>query len=99
MCVYLYRQNKYTQYTYIDYVNKNFYFGCDYSVSRLTALQKIINYSLHKIIESFKIFFNIEIKSYRTLLWYFHGVFLLFGILTAPFLIQFNSTKKIGQDI
>ncbi len=29
MCVYLWIHNKYTQYTYI-YVNKNFYFGCDY---------------------------------------------------------------------
>ncbi len=29
MCVYLYIHNKYTQYTYIYNVNKNFYFGCD----------------------------------------------------------------------
>ncbi len=29
MCVYLYIHNKYTQYTHIYYVNKNFYFGCD----------------------------------------------------------------------
>ncbi len=29
MSVYLYIHNKYTQYTYIYYVNKNFYFGCD----------------------------------------------------------------------
>ncbi len=26
MCVFIY---KYTQYTHIYYVNKNFYFGCD----------------------------------------------------------------------
>ncbi len=25
MCVYLYKHNKYTQYTHIYYVNKNFY--------------------------------------------------------------------------
>ncbi len=29
MVVYLYIDNKYTQYTHIYYVNKNFYFGCD----------------------------------------------------------------------
>ncbi len=29
MHVYLYIHNKYTQYTHIYYVNKNFYFGCD----------------------------------------------------------------------
>ncbi len=27
--VYIYIYNKYTQYTQIHYVNKNFYFGCD----------------------------------------------------------------------
>ncbi len=27
--VYFYIHNKYTQYTHIYYVNKNFYFGCD----------------------------------------------------------------------
>ncbi len=31
MNVYLYIHNKYTQYTHIYYVNKNFYFGYDYS--------------------------------------------------------------------
>ncbi len=29
MCLYLYIHNKYTQNTYIYYVNKNFYSGCD----------------------------------------------------------------------
>ncbi len=29
MCVYLYINNKYTQYTYIYNVNQNFYFGLD----------------------------------------------------------------------
>ncbi len=29
MCVYLYIHNKYTEYTQIYSVNKNFYFGCD----------------------------------------------------------------------
>ncbi len=29
MCVYLYIHNKYTQYSHIYYVNKNFYLGCD----------------------------------------------------------------------
>ncbi len=29
MSVFLYIHNKYTQYTHISYVNKNFYFGCD----------------------------------------------------------------------
>ncbi len=29
MCVHLYEHNKYTQYTYIYYVNENLYFGCD----------------------------------------------------------------------
>ncbi len=29
MCMSLYIHNKYTQYTHIYYVNKNFYFGCD----------------------------------------------------------------------
>ncbi len=29
MGVYLYIHNKYTQYTHMYYVNKNFYLGCD----------------------------------------------------------------------
>uniref|UniRef100_A0A671KDW3 Pre-mRNA 3'-end-processing factor FIP1 n=1 Tax=Sinocyclocheilus anshuiensis TaxID=1608454 RepID=A0A671KDW3_9TELE len=35
MCVYLYINNNYTQYTHTNYVNKNFYFGCDSSVDTL----------------------------------------------------------------
>ncbi len=39
MCVYLYIHNKYTQYTHIYHVNKNFYFD---AINRLTALVYIL---------------------------------------------------------
>ncbi len=40
MCLYLYIHNKYTQYTHIYCVNKNFYFD---AINRLTALVLFIN--------------------------------------------------------
>ncbi len=39
MCVYLYIHNKYTQYTGIYYVNKNYYFGCNYSFDSTNIYQ------------------------------------------------------------
>ncbi len=41
MSVYLYIHNKYTQYTYIYYVNKNIYFDAIIAINHLTALEKI----------------------------------------------------------
>ncbi len=41
VCVYLYIHNKYTQYTHIYYVNKNFQnFGCDESFDSTNLFYK-----------------------------------------------------------
>ncbi len=40
MCVYLYKHNKYTQYTHIYYVTKNLFWMRLIAINRLTALKK-----------------------------------------------------------
>ncbi len=47
VCVSLYIHNKYTQYTHIYYVNKNFYFGCDLIVNNHLTAQIYIYTKMH----------------------------------------------------
>ncbi len=73
ICVYLYIQNKYTQYTLIYDLNKNVYFGCDLiAINHLTALIKIrlgqtqLNFSLENTFFCFVFYLEWSIVHYNT---------------------------------